>query len=160
MFPAGAGIDGVEALAGPLDVVESLAELSLVHVVEDEDGEPRTRSSTPPWTWALEQLAVAGEADAAYAGLVCWCAAQSDPGRDDVVAGLEWLFGDPRRSGPELVEPALDLTRRFVPHAVASRRCALRKWLAAGTGRSPGVRHRHPGPGAGPAHHGTRSRFF
>ena len=130
IFPAGAGLDAVEALAGPLDVVESLAELSLVHVVDDEDGEPRITLLNTTRAFAAEQLRAAGEEDSAYADLVRWCAAQPDPGSDDVVAGLDWLFGDPGRMGADLVEPALELTSRFVRDAVVSDHARFRRWLA------------------------------
>ena len=129
VFPAGAGLDAAEALAGPLDVVESLAELSLVHVVDDEDSQPRIMLLNTTRAFAAEQLKAAGEEDAAYADLVRWCAAQPDPGRDHVVAGLEWLLGDAGRMRADLVEPALGLTSRFVRDAVVSDHARFRLWL-------------------------------
>ena len=61
-----------------------------------------------------------------------WCAgARRSPTRAAMTSWPAWSGCSATRSacGPSSIEPALDLTRRFVPHAVVSDHARFRQWL-------------------------------
>ena len=167
VFPAGARLDAVEAVAAaipdpPVDAIaelHALAEACLLAVVDDPRGEPRVHLLNTTREFAREQLSAAGELDAAMAGLARWCHRLfADTQRwtapstaewarrvgipeelGTVRAALEWLFADAR---DDLTDVRLELATRALPYSLGplAHTQAL-AWLRAAatqdTGASP-----------------------